>query len=168
MASFLWSFINFPHLRQVNPGYKLKENETQRNARIAHYLQRLESLHFFQTVDEFTNPTERVWAPVKCPKPEEGLLIVNLGKNMDFWSGGRFKATLHRVVNKTRERRYSVPFFFEPNMDAMIRPILNTKDKVKEAQMKAYIQDTFGKEYIMPADLFFERLNQRNNKNFDP
>ena len=146
----------------------MKENETQRNTRIAHYLQRLESLHFFQTVDEFTNPTERVWAPVKCPKPEEGLLIVNLGKNMDFWSGGRFKATLHRVVNKTRERRYSVPFFFEPNMDAMIRPILNTKDKVKEAQMKAYIQDTFGKEYIMPADLFFERLNQRNNKNFDP
>ena len=47
--------------------------------------------YLFQTVDELTNPMDRVCAPVKCPKTEEGLLIVNLGKNMDFWSGGRLK-----------------------------------------------------------------------------
>ena len=87
---------------------------------------------------------------------------------MDFWTGGRFKATLHRVVNKTQKTRYSVPYFYEPNMEAIIRPILNTQDKAKMEQMKAYIHETFGKEYIMPADLFFERLNQRNNKHFDP
>ena len=119
-------------------------------------------------MDEQSNPAERLWAPVKCPKPEEGLLIVNLGKNMEFWTGGRFKAILHRVVNKTVTPRYSVPFFFEPNMTAIIRPILNTKDKVKEEQMKTYIRDTFGKEYIIPADLFYERLKHRHNKDFDP
>ena len=59
--------------------------------------------------------------PVHNPKPEEGLLIVNLGKNMDFWTGGRFKATLHRVVNKSGTVRHSVPFFYEPNMDAIIK-----------------------------------------------
>ena len=76
---------------------------------------------FFQTVDEITTHTERIWMPVHNPKPEEGLLIVNLGKNMDFWTGGRFKATLHRVVNKSGTVRHSVPFFYEPNMDAIIK-----------------------------------------------
>ena len=115
-----------------------------------------------------TNHVERVWVPVPVPNPEEGLLIVNLGKNMDFWTGGRFKATLHRVINKTAAPRHSVPFFYEPNMDAIINPILNTQEPIKEAQMKAYIKEKFGKSYIMPADLFYERLAERDNKNFDP
>ena len=33
-----------------------------------------------------------------------------------------------------------MPFFYEPNMDAIINPILNTQDPIKEAQMKAYIK----------------------------
>ena len=61
-----------------------------------------------------------------------------------------------------------MPFFYEPNMDAVINPILNTQDPIKEAQMKAYIKEKFGKSYIMPADLFYERLAERDNKNFDP
>lgn len=48
------------------------------------------------------------------------------------------------------------------------RPIINTKDAVKKAQMEAYIKQKFGKDYITPADLFYERLNQKNNKDFDP
>ena len=62
--------------------------------------------YLFQTVDELTNPMDRVWAPVKCPKPEEGLLIVNLGKNMDFWSGGRLKGAriAHTVLIDHRSR----------------------------------------------------------------
>lgn len=106
--------------------------------------------------------------PVNSPKPEEGLLIVNLGKNMDFWTGGRFKATLHRVVNKTQTARYSVPFFYEPNLDAVIEPLINSQDPVKNMQMKQYIEKKFGRSYIIPADLYFERLAERNNKNFDP
>ena len=102
------------------------------------------------------------------PDPSKGLLIVNLGKNMDFWTGGRFKATLHRVVNKTRKSRYSVPFFYEPNMDAIIKPILNNSDPVKNAQMRQYIKQKFNKSFICPADLYYERLAERHNKNFDP
>ena len=81
-------------------------------------------------------------------------MIVNLGIQLDFWTGGRFKAILHRVVNKTQKPRYSIPFFFEPNIDAVIRPI----NDEKEAKMKAYIMEKFGKDHIIPADLFYERL----------
>ena len=124
--------------------------------------------YFFQSVNELTSHNERIWVPVPSPKPEEGLLIVNLGKNMDFWTGGRYKATLHRVVNKTKSQRFSIPFFYEPNIDVVIRPIINTKDPVKNAQMKEYIQKKFGRNYIMPADLYYERLKERENKDFDP
>ena len=87
---------------------------------------------------------------------------------MDFWTGGRFKATLHRVVNKTRHTRYSIPFFYEPNMDVVIRPIIDTTDPAKAVQMKEYIQRTFGRTYVTPADLYLERLAQRYNKDYDP
>ena len=53
-------------------------------------------------------------------------------------------------------------------MDAIIRPILNTRDPVKENEMKNYIEKKFGRSYISPVDLYNERLAERNNKNFDP
>ena len=52
-------------------------------------------------------------------------------------------------------------------MDAIIRPILNTRDPIKEKEMKNYIEEKFGKTYISPVDLYYERLAERNNKNFD-
>ena len=52
---------------------------------------------FLQTVNEITLESERIWMPVHSPNPQEGLLIVNLGKNMDFWTGGRFKAQCSKI-----------------------------------------------------------------------
>jgi isopenicillin N synthase-like dioxygenase len=49
-------------------------------------------------------------------------LNVNFGDVMDFWTGGRLQATPHRVIAVERNR-YSIPFFFEPNVDATIQPI---------------------------------------------
>ena len=63
---------------------------------------------------------------------------------------------------------FSVPFFYEPNIDARIEPIFNDKDEAKDAQMRAYIEAKFGRTFIIPADLYLERLAERNNKNFDP
>ena len=51
---------------------------------------------------------------------------------MDYLAGGRFKATLHRVVNKTGAARYSIPFFYEPNMEAVLEPLINDSDPRKK------------------------------------
>jgi isopenicillin N synthase-like dioxygenase len=54
--------------------------------------------------------------------PEEGSLAVNFGKLLDRWTGGRIKATEHRVVGGG-PARYSLPFFYEPRAEAMIAPL---------------------------------------------
>ena len=52
--------------------------------------------------------------------PVPGALIVNLGDQMARWTNDVFAATPHRVINLSGQERYSMPFFFEPNFDAVI------------------------------------------------
>ena len=63
---------------------------------------------------------------LSAPSVPDGL-NVNFGDCLEFWTGGRLKATPHRVLAPARgERageRVSIPFFFEPRFDAMIAPI---------------------------------------------
>ncbi|CAG0884325.1 unnamed protein product [Darwinula stevensoni] len=51
------------------------------------------------------------------PRPD--ALVANIGDMLGRFSGGRFKATVHRVVD-CGEDRYSVPFFFDPSWDAPV------------------------------------------------
>ncbi len=58
--------------------------------------------------------------------PEEGTLAVNFGKLLESWTGGRIKATEHRVIGHGLtggQERCSVPFFYEPRTDAEIAPL---------------------------------------------
>ncbi|MDX1709734.1 MAG: 2OG-Fe(II) oxygenase family protein [Rhodovibrionaceae bacterium] len=51
--------------------------------------------------------------------PLPGSFVVNLGGALQRWTNDWLKATTHRVIGRTQER-YSVPFFFEPAVDAEI------------------------------------------------
>jgi isopenicillin N synthase-like dioxygenase len=55
------------------------------------------------------------------PPIDDGF-AVNFGKVLERWSGGRIKATEHRVIGTGRERM-SIPFFYEARADAEIRPL---------------------------------------------
>lgn len=54
--------------------------------------------------------------------PIEETLAVNFGKLLARWTGGRIRATLHRVIGRNQQR-YSVPFFYEPSVDTVIAPL---------------------------------------------
>jgi isopenicillin N synthase-like dioxygenase len=54
--------------------------------------------------------------------PVPGGLIVNIGDMMEFWSGGAFVATSHRV-RKVAEERYSFPLFFALDYDVELMPL---------------------------------------------
>ncbi len=57
------------------------------------------------------------WIDVPCI---ENSFVLNIGDMMKRWSNDIFTSTPHRVVNKSGEERFSIPFFFEPNMHANI------------------------------------------------
>jgi isopenicillin N synthase-like dioxygenase len=54
--------------------------------------------------------------------PMPGCFVVNIGDMMNQWTSGLFASTPHRVVNKTGKDRYSIPFFMNPDFDAVITP----------------------------------------------
>lgn len=57
----------------------------------------------------------------------EGSFVVNIGDLMAIWTNDRWVSTVHRVVNPKPEHaakeRFSVPFFHQPNYDALIECI---------------------------------------------
>ncbi|MFJ4191140.1 isopenicillin N synthase family dioxygenase [Kitasatospora sp. NPDC089509] len=56
--------------------------------------------------------------------PLDGAFVVNLGELLEVATDGYLKATNHRVVSPAGAReRYSVPFFYNPRLDAHIEPL---------------------------------------------
>ncbi|CAN5187970.1 2-oxoglutarate and iron-dependent oxygenase domain-containing protein [soil metagenome] len=54
--------------------------------------------------------------------PADGMLAVNFGQLLERWTEGVVQATRHRVIAPKRER-FSIPFFYEPRVDARIAPL---------------------------------------------
>ena len=75
------------------------------------------------------NRKNKKWYDVPFNK---NALIVNTGLALEYLSKGKFKATNHRVL-WNKEKRISIPFFFEPSYDfKMSHYFLNGGSKNKE------------------------------------
>jgi isopenicillin N synthase-like dioxygenase len=55
--------------------------------------------------------------------PPPNSFIVNVADFMMRWTNGVYKSTIHRVVNRGQETRYSVPFFFSVNYDEVVNTL---------------------------------------------
>ncbi|KAF9082525.1 hypothetical protein BGX23_012373 [Mortierella sp. AD031] len=54
-------------------------------------------------------------------RPIPDTFIVTMGEAIERMTGGLYHATVHRVLNNTSgQDRYSIPFFFDPTLDAKI------------------------------------------------
>jgi isopenicillin N synthase-like dioxygenase len=61
--------------------------------------------------------TAEGWTAVE---PEPGALVCNLGDMLDRMTGGRYRATPHRVRPPAHGDRISCPFFFDPSWNARV------------------------------------------------
>ncbi|KAI8852885.1 hypothetical protein BC829DRAFT_384022 [Chytridium lagenaria] len=63
--------------------------------------------------------------------PISDAFIVNVGDMLSHWSNSQYRSTPHRVQSVHGSDRVSVPFFFEPNYDAVIQPIAEFGEATK-------------------------------------
>lgn len=78
--------------------------------------------------------SEGAWIPVPHVP---GSIVVNVGDLMAQMSGGRFVATMHRVRSAPTER-FSVPFFSEPGVEAMVG------ESGKEVRYEEFVLEKMG------------------------
>ncbi|KAL4069974.1 hypothetical protein V8B97DRAFT_569991 [Scleroderma yunnanense] len=55
--------------------------------------------------------------------PIPGTLVLNLGDQFARWTNDVFKSTVHRAINATGKKRYSIPLFFGTDYDVKLEPI---------------------------------------------
>lgn len=55
--------------------------------------------------------------------PVPGTFIINIGDMMARWTNGLFSSTPHRVINRSANERYSMPFFYGANYNTVARCI---------------------------------------------
>ena len=85
------------------------------------------------------------WIPVE---PMPGALVVNLGDLLTRWTGGVYRARRHRVADTGEQERYSIPFFLDPNVDAIIDVVPTCRDRTQgyapaPISAGAYLQSRF-------------------------
>ncbi|KAL1303049.1 hypothetical protein AAFC00_003358 [Neodothiora populina] len=69
-------------------------------------------------------------------EPIPDHFVVNIGDFMRFWTNGLFRSTMHKATNLTGRDRYSVPFFFGVNFDAMISVLDHGATQKSDAGVK--------------------------------
>ena len=55
--------------------------------------------------------------------PTPGTIVVNLGDCMQSWTNDRYRAAVHRVLPMSQRRRFSIPYFSNPERHAVIAPL---------------------------------------------
>ncbi|XP_037043773.1 2-oxoglutarate-Fe(II) type oxidoreductase hxnY-like [Bradysia coprophila] len=63
---------------------------------------------------------EWISAPNKISSNGETAFLVNLGDSASKWTNDCLRATPHRVINRSGRDRYSIAFFWDPQLDLLI------------------------------------------------
>jgi isopenicillin N synthase-like dioxygenase len=87
--------------------------------------------------------------------PRAGALTVTTGELMEYASGGRYRATPHRVVNPSRARtRFSVPVFINPALDAPVARAVPPAGDAPQEQETEHVHRVLPPGFRPPPFLF--------------
>ena len=93
---------------------------------------------------------------IQAPYLPSAAFACNVGDYLEHWSDGRFRSTVHRVLNAGDRSRYSVPFFFSPDPHSIIKPVVGPGQKRKTPK-EEYEERPVG--YMMIRRFMYGRRN---------
>jgi isopenicillin N synthase-like dioxygenase len=79
--------------------------------------------------------------------PVKDAYVVNVGDMLQMWTSGTYKSSLHRVVNRSGRDRYSVPFFFDGNVDCVLKPLDGSGEGKQHLTVEQHMRERFGSTY---------------------
>ncbi|KIO08172.1 hypothetical protein M404DRAFT_997101, partial [Pisolithus tinctorius Marx 270] len=53
------------------------------------------------------------------------MLVINISDQLAQWTSDVFRLTVHRAINRSGVRRYSIPLFFGMDYHVQIKPMLS-------------------------------------------
>ncbi|KAK6071576.1 2OG-Fe(II)oxygenase superfamily protein [Seiridium cupressi] len=136
------SRVNEPFWNLRILGYEGRQNKKESNAGIGQHTGKTCYIDFgiltFLLTDSTKNSLQVLdktgeWTWVD---PIEGCYVCNIGDMLAEWTRGVYKSTLHRVCHNNDSLRVSIPFFFDPNWEAYISPVLKASGAEEEDQYK--------------------------------
>lgn len=84
--------------------------------------------------------------------PIPGKLLLNTGDLLEFWSGGKFPATWHRVLipeeeTKKKTHRQSIAFFVHPDGPVCVTPLIGDSSQFKKITAAEYAKKRLDDTY---------------------
>lgn len=86
------------------------------------------------------------WIPIPALQDH---FIVNIGDMMEILSGGKYHSTLHQVL--VNQEKYSMAYFFEPKLDAIIKPLTESSG-IKAVKYEDYFKEKMKETYGILLD----------------
>jgi len=87
------------------------------------------------------------WIPAP---PIPGAFVINVADILMRWTGGILASTPHRVRNLSGRDRYSLPFFYDPDMSALVQPLPGAEGRAEWSPVTfgAYVMERLDKNYV--------------------
>ncbi|CAA7393871.1 unnamed protein product [Spirodela intermedia] len=92
-------------------------------------------------------------------KPIPGSLIINVGDIIQVWSNDKYESAEHRVSVNSERERFSIPFFFNPDMSTMIEAL---EELVSDGAPRKYEAYNWGMFFKTRKDSNFGKLAAEN------
>lgn len=90
------------------------------------------------------------WFPIE---PAHGAYVVNVGDLLQMYTDGKYLSSLHRVINRSGNDRYSIPFFLDGNLDVIVRSIYDASKSVNAVSVESHLRNRFDGTYQQPMPI---------------
>jgi isopenicillin N synthase-like dioxygenase len=80
-------------------------------------------------------------------RPVPGAFVMNAADILMRWTNNRLLSTPHRVVNRSTRDRYSIAYFHDPSMDAVVAPLPGAAAQWPAVRFGDYLMERLDKNY---------------------